>query len=123
MMKYSTNHPWKFRNPELAFFTGLLQVAISFMTEICNIFIVLANGDTQFDIIANFIIMLVIADFDQYFYALRDKDHITELIETGKYAKIRTWEVTTSRDAVLKCAENELKPESILQEEGLSKRE
>ena len=24
MMKFSVNHPWKFRNPELAFCTGLL---------------------------------------------------------------------------------------------------
>ena len=74
MMKYSVNHPWKFRNPELAFLTGFLQMLISFQIELTNIYIVLANGETQFDIIADFIIMLVIADFDTYFYNVRRID-------------------------------------------------
>ena len=68
MMKYVANHPWKFRNVTLAFLAGFLQLLISLIIEVSNVYIVLANGETQFDIISNFIIMLVIADFDNYFY-------------------------------------------------------
>ena len=114
MMKFSVNHPWKFRNPELAFCTGFLQMLISFMIEVSNIYIVLANGETQFDIIANFIIMLVIADFDTYFYNVRMRDHITAVLTEGHYSSIFTWEVTTSSDANAVLKENELKEEIIL---------
>ena len=113
-MKYSVNHPWKFRNPELAFVTGFLQMSISFFIELTNIYIVLANGETQFDIIADFIIMLVIADFDTYFYNVRRADKITEMLTDPKFADLFTWEVSTSWDAKAKIKENELKEEKIL---------
>ena len=85
MMKYVTNHPWKFRNVGLAFFAGFLQLFISLIIEVSNIYIVLANGETQFDIISNFIIMLVIADFDNYFYAVRNTDSVNMLLNDDRY--------------------------------------
>ena len=74
-------------------------MSIACIIEISNIYIVLVNGETQFDIIANFIIMLVIADFDNYFYAVRNPDEINLLISDEYYAGILTWETTTSYDA------------------------
>ena len=99
MMKFSVNHQWKFRNLGMAFFAGFLQMSIACIIEISNIYIVLVNGETQFDIIANFIIMLVIADFDNYFYAVRNPDSINLLISDEYYSGILTWETTTSYDA------------------------
>ena len=71
MMKYALNHPWKFRNYRIAFLTGLFQLSISVIIEISNVYVLLANSDTQVDVIANFIIMLVVAEFDNFFYATR----------------------------------------------------
>ena len=48
----------------------------------------MAHGQTQFDIISNFIIMLVIADFDNYFYAVRNYDSINALLSDEKYLSI-----------------------------------
>ena len=43
--------------------------------------------------------MLVVADFDNFFYAVRKPDHISRMITDDKYADILTWETTTSSDA------------------------
>lgn len=96
MMKYSINHPWKFRSTNLAFAGCFLQFTISVIVEISNIYITLANSEEQFDIIADFIVMLVIADFDNYFYAVRNQDKLTEMITDDRYAGLFTWETTTS---------------------------
>ena len=114
MMKYSINHPWKFRSIHLAFSGCFLQLLISLIVELSNIYITLANSESQFDIIADFIIMLVIADFDNYFYAVRNQDKLTEMITDDRYAGLFTWETTTSQDAKAKIPANELKPEMIL---------
>jgi len=114
MMKYTINHPWKFRNVPLAFSAGLLQLSISCIVECSNIYINLANSQSQFDIIADFIIMLVISDFDNYFYAVRNPDIINDLINDPRYESLFTWETTTSDDATAKISENELKPERVL---------
>lgn len=114
MMKYAVNHTWKFRNTNLAFFAGFLQLSISVIIEVSNIYIVLANGQSQFDIIANFIIMLVIADFDNYFYAVRNIDSVNRLLSDDKFSSIFTWETTTSYDAKAKIKENELRQELVL---------
>ena len=46
MMKYTVNHPWKFRSVSLAFSAGLMQLVISCIVEVSNIYITLANGST-----------------------------------------------------------------------------
>ena len=84
------------------------------IVEVSNIYITLANSASQFDIIADFIIMLVIADFDNYFYAVRNTDALTAMITDDRYANLFVWETTTSSDAKAKIPENELKPENIL---------
>jgi hypothetical protein len=58
--------------------------------------------------------MLVISDFDNYFYAVRNPDILNELINDERYASLFTWETTTSDDACAKIPENELKPEKVL---------
>ena len=117
MMKYAINHPWKFRNVRLAFVAGLMQFTISLVIEVSNVYVLLANSETQFDIVSNFVIMLVVADFDNYFYSVRNPDHISRMITEDKFAHIFTWETSTSYDAKAEIPENELKPEMVLLKE------
>ena len=114
MMKYAINHPWKFRDYKLAFGTGLLQWMISCTIELTNVYILLSNSSTQFDVIANFIIMLVVAEFDSYFEAIRSVDPRSELIQNERYASILYWETTTSWDAVAETPDHELRQEKVL---------
>ena len=58
--------------------------------------------------------MIVIADFDNYFYAIRRDDPIAKFNENKQLARIFTWETTTSNDASAKIPENMLKPETVL---------
>ena len=47
------------------------------IVELSNVYVMFSASTTQFDIIANFIVMLVVADFDTYFYAVRKSDAIS----------------------------------------------
>lgn len=63
MMKYAVNHPWKFRSVNLAFFTGFIQIVMGVMVELATCLILIFASETIFDILANYVIVLVIADF------------------------------------------------------------
>ena len=84
------------------------------MIELSNVYVLLANSFSQFDIIANFVIMLVVADFDNYFYSVRNPDHISRMIHDESLAHIYKWETTTSFDACAEIPENMLKCEKVL---------
>ena len=114
IMKYSINHSWKFRSYTLAFMTGFLQMSISCVIELSNLYVMINESSTQFNIIANFIVMLVVADFDTYFYAARKSDVISSLLQDKRYSSIFAWETTTSYDACAKIPENKLKKEVAL---------
>ena len=58
--------------------------------------------------------MLVIADFDNYFYAVRNPDSINLIISDEYYSGILTWETTTSYDSQAQVPENELQNEMVL---------
>ena len=58
--------------------------------------------------------MLVIADFDNYFYMIRRSDSSTKIIHDPNYSRVFTWETTSSQDAAAKIPENELNPENVL---------
>jgi len=58
--------------------------------------------------------MLVIADFDNFFFAVRDADLLKNMISDNSFGFIFTWEVTTSSDAKAQIPENELREEKIL---------
>ena len=112
LMKYVVNHPWKFRSYHLAFITGFLQFTICIIIEVSNVWVLMGNSDNHFDIVANFVVILVVAQFDDYFYKMRAKDEITNMVENSKTAF--RWETTTSFDAIAKIKENELEPENVL---------
>ena len=66
-MKYALNHPWKFERPKMAFLTGLLQASVVYVIEVVNFALVLASN-THIDIVLNFIVLVIISQFDDFFY-------------------------------------------------------
>ena len=66
-MKYALNHPWKFEKAKVAFFSGFLQASVVYVIEIVNFVVMLANN-THKDIVVNFIALVIISQFDDFFY-------------------------------------------------------
>ena len=113
LMKYALNHPWKFVSYARAFFAGFIQVAVVIIVELTTFYILVFASDHVFDILANYAIVLVIADFSKNFASIEGGGRVKKLMEE-KFEKIFTWEVTTSSSAIDKIKANELKPEDIL---------
>ena len=67
MMKYSVNHPWKFENYIEAFWVGFMQAFIVLSVELVNL-VVLNTNPTIMDILMNFLALVIISDFDDYFF-------------------------------------------------------
>ena len=68
MMKYACNHDWKFSNPFIAWLCGFLQAFNVIIVELVNFAALLTNA-TILDIIMNFLALVVIAEFDEYFFS------------------------------------------------------
>ena len=66
-IKYSVNHPWKFEKKIVAFFAGLSQVAVVIVIEITNFALVMTSSSYK-EIVLNFIILVIISQFDDFFY-------------------------------------------------------
>ena len=66
-MKYALNHPWKFERTTLAFFAGFAQAIVVYVIEIVNFILVMASN-THKDILLNFIALIIISQFDDFFY-------------------------------------------------------
>ena len=66
-MKYALNHPWKFNNWKNAFFIGFLQIFFQVSVEAVNFRILISNR-TIIETIVNFLALLIISDFDDYFF-------------------------------------------------------
>ena len=66
MMKYATNHPWKFRSVLSAWLVGFSQFFMVICVEAINL-IILVSNETVMDVIMNFLALVIIADFDDYF--------------------------------------------------------
>ena len=114
MMKYAVNHPWKFRDYKLAWFAGFMLVSVSFLIEIVTFFVLLFDTDAIFDVLGNYAIVLVIADFGSNFYALELDKKNKEIITSEKYEELLVWEVTTSTSADKDDPENKLEDENVL---------
>ena len=67
LMKYANNHPWKFRDWSQAYSIGACQTMVVITVEVVNLAILITN-QTIMDIIMNFLALVIIADFDDYFF-------------------------------------------------------
>ena len=68
MMKYANNHPWLFRSWKTAYMIGFCQFLVVFIVELVNLAILTTNN-TVMDIIMNFLALVIISEFDDYFLA------------------------------------------------------
>ena len=67
-MKFSMNHPWKFKKWYDAFFVGFWQMFILVSVEFVNMMILLTNS-TIVDALMNFLALTVIIEFDDYYFS------------------------------------------------------
>ena len=114
LMKYALNHPWKFTSWEKAFFAGFVQFCVIVAVECATFYILIFASDTIFDILANYAIVLVIADFGKNFASIESAERVKKLLGEERYEKILKWETTTSISAADQIPENELRNENIL---------
>lgn len=82
-MKYALNHPWKFRSWSMAYRVGLSQMLIVISLEVVNMAFMMTS-DTITDIIKDFLALLIISDFDDYFFTTVDKTPMGKLISQGQ---------------------------------------
>ena len=83
MMKFSNNHPWLFESWVSAFCVGLLQASVVISVEVVNL-AVLNTNNTILDILMNFLALVIIADFDDMFFATVASDPMAKLISNGE---------------------------------------
>ena len=101
-MKYSLNHYWRFYNYKIAFTTGLLQTMTIVLITILNYYVIIAKSYTVIDIAKDFIALMVISDFDNFFYDEHSKnEHSKKFIieKDDTFAELFNVQTTTSRDA------------------------
>ena len=110
LMKYSINHSWKFESWFSAFMCGLFQLIVLVGLEFCNI--VLRLSDTTLVLVAmNFIDVLIISDFGEYYFGAAGDEQLSKLISTGNIVldpaapltlkALLEIEITTSEEARL----------------------
>ena len=100
MIKYSVNHPWKFKQEQIAFLAGLLQVVVMILITIINYFVIAVSG-TVIDVAKDFTALLIIADFDDIFGENIEDEKSREVCQgqDDKYAGLFVIQSTTSKDA------------------------
>ena len=98
MMKYAVNHHWKFVDYRMAYFTGFLQTSVVVAVELVN-FVALITNTTVLDIVMNFLALVVIADFDDFFFSAVKDSELLDVITEDSYANFLIYQTTTSWDA------------------------
>lgn len=122
MMKYSVNHEWKFQDYKVAFLCGFLQAFNTITVEMVN-FVALLTNFTIIDVIMNFLALVVIAEFDEYFYDAVSDDNLTDICQgADPYGEFLMIQRTTSSKAKWKLtmdgkkAINQLRPQPCEEE-------
>jgi len=99
-MKYASNHCCFFRNPGIAFTSGLLQTSICFITEILNIVLILASPNVL-EAVLNFCAIAIINEFDDFVFSVIKYDSDRSILLEDGDVDDTLLEVyhTTSRNA------------------------
>ena len=82
-MKFALNHPWKFESYIGGFFIGFMQAMVVISNEVVNL-AVLNTNNTIMDILMNFLALVIISDFDDYFFVTVSSDPMAILIKEGE---------------------------------------
>ena len=108
LMKYAVNQEWRFQYYKTAFLIGFLQASISIFVEICNLGIIFVNSSEVIDVIADFLVILVISEFDDYFYTISGQQIYKDMITEDKYAELLKIETTSSKSARARIPEHKI---------------
>ena len=86
-MKFALNHPWKFEHPKLAFLVGFGQALVVFVIEGVHYLLLLGN-DSHLTIVINFLALVFISQFDDFFYQTHMDGEFKKVITglSDKYA-------------------------------------
>jgi len=109
MMKYSVNHHWKFISWRTGFIAGLMQVVSTMLLEVVNC-VVISTEDNPTEIVMDFMALVVISDFGQFFYsAFRTSVNWKDIITDEIYKEMLIIQTTTARGAEHKIDGNKIK--------------
>jgi hypothetical protein len=111
-MKYSLNHTWRFENYKIAWLSGFLQATIIYIVESVN-FLAILTSFTVLDIVMNFLALVVISEFDDFFYEALRNEPLQDLITDPAFEELLMIERTTSRRAKADIPEHELTPDAL----------
>jgi hypothetical protein len=67
-MKFVVNHYWRFESPNIAFFTGYCQAFVIVLVTALNYIVIIVMSETVIDIAKDFTALMVISEFDNFFY-------------------------------------------------------
>ena len=84
MMKYAVNHRWKFTEYKIAFLAGFLQASMVILVECVNFMAIITNYEI-IEIVMDFLALVVIAEFDDFFYETVSEYDIVEVIDAKIY--------------------------------------
>ena len=87
MMKFANNHPWLFRNWSQAYLIGFMQYIVVMVVEIVNL-VILTTNNSVMEIIMNFLALVILAEFDEYFLTTVENEVFETAIQDGDDAKI-----------------------------------
>jgi len=80
LMKFANNHPWLFRRWGTAFVIGFLQALVVVMTEVVNLIVLIENNTVQ-KIMMDFLALVVISEFDNYFLVTEKNAFIAKALD------------------------------------------
>ena len=110
-MNYANNHWWKFRNWWRAYFTGFCQMFIVIQVELVNLAILNTN-QSILDIIMNFLALVVLSEFDNFFF---------KTIATTVFGKVLEGYYQETTVCECACAEKENKETIVIDLDKLLK--
>ena len=79
-MKYAVNHDWKFESYQIAWLCGWMQAFNVIIVELVNFAALLTNFEI-IEIIRNFLALVVISQFDEYFFGAIKNDPLAEIVD------------------------------------------
>ena len=88
MMKYAVNTQWRFQYYRNAYIIGMMQASISIVVEITNYIVIFIKAETVLDVVADFLVVLVISEFDDYIYNVSGSSYFKKLISDENYAAL-----------------------------------
>ena len=110
MMKYAVNHSWKFEDYKVAFMSGFFQAFMVILVESVNFMAILTTYQI-IEIVMNFLALVVIAEFDDFFYAAVQEYDLTDVIDDKMYENFLVVQTTTSIYSRYIMKGNRIKPQ------------